>query len=84
MTLLGELASTRNPLVAIRLPGALGSGLTHDSDLGYLDALGLVWSMKDASPATVAIPVTGRTTSGGAAVLELAEGSTAVFSDLAR
>lgn len=83
-TVLHDLGSTRNPFVVVRVPGALRSGLVHVTDLGYLEALRLVWTMRSTDPATVTIPVTGRTTSGGAAVLELAGGSSQIVADLAR
>ena len=60
------------------------AGLRRDTTFGYLDALRFAWTMKDATPEAVAIPVTPRRTSGGADVLELAPGSQAVVSTLAQ
>lgn len=81
--LLHEATSTRDPFVLVRLPGALGGGLVRDTTLGYLDALRFAWTMKDAHPEAVAIPVTPRRTSGGADVLELGTGAQQVIAGLA-
>lgn len=71
--LLGSVASTRNPLTMRSVVSALGPGLRVDDEMRFRDALGLVWRMRGASPESVDLPVYGRTTTGGAAVLELSE-----------
>ena len=81
--LLHEVATTRDPFVLARLSGSLGGGLRRDTTFGYLDALRFAWTMKDAHPEAVAIPVTPRRTSGGADVLELGPGSQQVIAGLA-
>lgn len=80
--LMHKVAGERNPLHLLELPSSLDSGMKRDTTFGYFDALGLVWTMKDASPEAVALPVTPRRTSGGADVLELQSSSTAVISAL--
>jgi LCP family protein required for cell wall assembly len=81
--LMHQITSTRNPIALMRIPGALGSGLKRDTTLSYLDALDLAWTMKDAKPQPVALPVTPRPTSGGADVLDLRSDATTVISGLA-
>lgn len=82
-SLLHEAGSTRDPLVLLRLPGALRSGLVHDTSLGFVAAMRFAWTMQDAHPEAVAIPVTPRRTTGGADVLELGPGSQSVIAALA-
>ena len=56
----------------VRVTGeALAPGLRVDQDMSFLDAVRLTWDLRGGSPASVDLPVFGRTTSGGAAVLEL-------------
>ena len=83
-SLMHELSGERNPISLFRIPGALSGGMKLDTTLGYLDALSLVWDMRDFSPETVELPVTPRTTSGGAAVLELQPSAADVISTIAR
>lgn len=71
--LLGSVASTRNPLTMRSVVSALGPGLRVDDEMRFRDALSLVWRMRGASPESVDLPVYGRTTTGGAAVLELSQ-----------
>ncbi len=80
--LMHKVAGERNPVHLLDLPGSLGSGMKRDTTFGYFDALGLAWTMKDASPEPVALPVTPRRTTGGADVLELQSSSAAVISAL--
>lgn len=81
--LLRKATSVRNPFVLFGLPGALGAGLVHDSSLGYLDAVGFAWSMRDVDPEPVALPVVPRRTAGGADVLDLGPGAQVVIAALA-
>lgn len=70
--LLGKAASTRNPFSLVGMATSLGPGLRIDDDLTYFNALGLVWDMRGGfNPESLTLPVTPRTTSGGASVLEL-------------
>ncbi len=70
-SLMGAVGSTRNPLELRSVTDAVSGGLKIDDDLGFFEALRLGWELKGMSPEAVGIPVFGRTTSGGAAVLEL-------------
>jgi LCP family protein required for cell wall assembly len=83
-TLLGSVADTRNPLALARIPGAVGGGMRIDDDLTYFGALRLGWALRGASPVAVTLPVTPRTTTGGAAVLELGPGADEVFAGFSR
>lgn len=69
--LLSSIAGVRNPLVLRSVASALAPGLRIDDEMSFLDAVGLTWNLRDGSPVSVDLPVFGRTTSGGAAVLEL-------------
>ena len=77
--LMHKVTGERNPLHLLELPSSLDSGMKRDATFGYFDALGLVWTIKDAFPEAVALPVSPRRTSGGADVLELQSSSTAVI-----
>ncbi|HEY6531853.1 MAG TPA: LCP family protein [Acidimicrobiales bacterium] len=83
-SLMDELAGERNPISLFRIPGALGGGMKVDTTLGYIDALRLVWRMRGIDPVPLELPVTPRTTSGGAAVLELQPSAPDVISTIAR
>ena len=78
-----SLANEKNPIALLRIPSALGAGLRIDTTVSYPEALRLAWTLKDATLTPVAIPVTPRQTSGGASVLELENGSSAVIAALA-
>ena len=80
--LMKEATHTIDPFALFRLPGALGSGLRRDITLSFFDAADLAWTMKDSTPEAIAIPVTPRTTSGGAAILELKTDSSEVIAQL--
>ncbi|MDZ7733944.1 MAG: hypothetical protein U5R31_13535 [Acidimicrobiia bacterium] len=59
------------------MSGALGDGLAIDDTFTYLGSLGLAWRLRGFDPETVVLPTNGRTTSGGAAVLEVDEAAAA-------
>lgn len=70
--LMTEMAATRNPWTLARLASAMGGGMRIDDQLTYLEALGLLWDLRGGfRPESLTLPVTNRTTSGGAAVLDL-------------
>jgi LCP family protein required for cell wall assembly len=83
-SLLRGVTESRNPFALVRVPGAVGAGMKIDDRLTYLGALRLGWSLRGASPAAVALPVTPRTTTGGAAVLELGPGANEVIAGFSR
>jgi LCP family protein required for cell wall assembly len=70
--LMGEASGSRNPLTLANLGRAMGGGMRIDDRMTYFDALGLAWRLRGGfDPESVTLPVTPRTTSGGASVLEL-------------
>lgn len=76
--LMGKVSGARNPLTLMRVASTLGGGVKVDDAMTYFDALGLMWKLRGGfSPVTSTLPVTPRTTSGGAAVLELNPGASA-------
>jgi LCP family protein required for cell wall assembly len=71
-SLMGELGDTKNPWTVARVASSMGGGLRIDDEMTYFDALGLAWRLRGGfDPESVTLPVTPRTTSGGASVLEL-------------
>ncbi|MCG9476797.1 MAG: LCP family protein [Actinomycetia bacterium] len=82
-SLLREVSGERNPFQLFSLPGSLGAGMKRGSTFSYFDAIDLAWTMKDASPEAVVIPVTPRRTSGGADVLDLQSDARNVINGLA-
>jgi len=72
-SLLSSVGGVRNPNTLRQVASALAPGLRIDDELSFLDALRLGWNLKGLSPVSVDLPVVPRTTSGGAAVLELSE-----------
>ena len=81
--LMHSVAGERNPFRLFGLPGSLGAGVKRGSTFSYFNAIDLAWTMKDASPEPVGLPVTPRRTSGGADVLELQPEASAVIKGLA-
>jgi LCP family protein required for cell wall assembly len=75
--LVQEMSATKNPVALVRVATAFGDGLRIDDTLTYLDALGLAWHLRGFDPQSVTLPATPRTTSGGAAVLDLDEAAAA-------
>jgi LCP family protein required for cell wall assembly len=69
--LVGELGGTRNPVTLARVSSSFGDGMRIDDDLTYLGALGLAWRLRGFGPESLTLPGTPRTTSGGAAILDL-------------
>jgi LCP family protein required for cell wall assembly len=68
---MAEAAAQRNPLKLASAADAMSDGLRIDDDMTLLDAGRFAWNMGRVDPVTVQLPVTPRTTSGGAAVLDL-------------
>lgn len=66
-----EVGSSRNPIALARAADKMSAGLRVDDDMTLLDAGRFAWSMGRLQPETVQLPVVPRTTSGGAAVLDL-------------
>lgn len=69
--IMAEAGSKRNPLTLMSAADKMSTGLRIDDDMTLLDAGRFAWNMGRLEPATVLLPVTPRTTDGGAAVLDL-------------
>lgn len=73
--IMSKAGAKRNPFTLMRAAGNMADGLRIDDDMTMLQAARFAWGMGKLSPETVALPVVPRTTSGGAAVLELGPGA---------
>lgn len=69
--LLTKATHTWNPVVLARVGNSGGTGLKIDSKLTYFQAISLGWRLRGFDPESLTLPVIPRTTSGGAAVLDL-------------
>ena len=69
--LTNNVTNTANPLTLSNMADAMSAGLKIDDALNLLDALKLGWSMRSFHPISASLPVTPRTTNGGADVLDL-------------
>jgi LCP family protein required for cell wall assembly len=71
-SLLTEVTSSKNPFEISSITDAMAVGMKLDDAMTFLDALQLGWQFRGGfNPASDTLPVTPRTTSGGAAVLDL-------------
>ena len=71
-SLLTEVTSTKNPLEISSITDAMAVGMKLDDAMNFLDAIRLGWQFRGGfNPTSDTLPVTPRTTSGGAAVLDL-------------
>jgi len=71
-SLLTEVTSTKNPFALSSITDAMSVGMKLDDAMTFLDALRLGWQFRGGfNPTSDTLPVTPRTTSGGAAVLDL-------------
>ncbi|MCB1030007.1 MAG: LCP family protein [Acidimicrobiales bacterium] len=69
--IMGKVADSRNPFKLASAADSMSSGLRIDDDMTLLQAARFAWSMGRLNPESVVLPVVPRTTSGGAAVLDL-------------
>ena len=74
-----KAGTKRNPFTLMSAANKMSGGLRVDDDMTLFDAMRFAWSMGRLNPETVALPVVPRTTSGGAAVLDVGEGGEAVL-----
>ena len=74
-----KAGTKRNPFTLMSAANKMSSGLRVDNDMTLFDATRFAWSMGRLNPETVALPVVPRTTSGGAAVLDVGDGGEAVL-----
>lgn len=81
--LLSKVGSTKNPFTVLSVSSTLGAGLRIDNELSYFDALGLAWRLRSFDPEQRSLPTKGRTTAGGAAVLDLTPESKPIIGEFA-
>ena len=70
---MGKIGSTKNPITLAHVADTLAGGMRIDSDLGFVEALGLLRRMRSLDPAPNSLPTSPFTTSAGAQVLRLRE-----------
>jgi LCP family protein required for cell wall assembly len=70
---MAETANERNPLTLLSTADKMSDGLRIDDDMTMWQAARFAWGLRGAEPESVILPVTPRTTSGGAAVLDVAQ-----------
>lgn len=83
-SLMRAVGSTKNPWRLHRVSGAIVNAVTVDDQLGLFEGIRLARTMGSGSPESVVLPTYGYRTSGGAAVLGLADGAEAVLADFRR
>jgi LCP family protein required for cell wall assembly len=66
-----KAGTNRSPLTLMRTAENMSGGLRIDDEMTMLEAARFAWDMGRLDPVSVPLPVTPRTTSGGAAVLDL-------------
>lgn len=70
-----KAGSKKNPATLMSAATKMSAGLVVDDDMTLVDAMRFAWRMGRLNPVTVQLPVVPRTTSGGAAVLDLGPGA---------
>jgi LCP family protein required for cell wall assembly len=78
---LAKAGHSHNPITLMRVASSVSSGIRIDDRMTMLDAFRLAWRMGRLDPQSVELPVTPTRTSGGAAVLELADGADAALAN---
>jgi hypothetical protein len=68
---MAKAADQRNPIALARTAGSVSDGLRIDDDMTMWQAARFGLALRSAEPESVVLPVVPRTTSGGAAVLDL-------------
>lgn len=71
--LFGRVTHVWNPVTLLKVGNSMGAGLKIDKEMTYFGTLALGWRLRGFNPESITLPVTPRTTSGGAAVLDLQE-----------
>ncbi|MCU1371408.1 MAG: putative LytR family regulatory protein [Ilumatobacteraceae bacterium] len=66
-----EAGQNRSPFTLMKTAENMSGGLRIDDEMTMLEAARFAWDMGRLDPVSVPLPVTPRTTSGGAAVLDL-------------
>jgi LCP family protein required for cell wall assembly len=78
-TVLADAGNSRNPITLMRIADSVSGGLRIDDGMSLMDAVRFAWRMGKLDPVSVELPTEGFRTSGGAAVLRLADGSDAAL-----
>jgi LCP family protein required for cell wall assembly len=76
---LAKAGRSHNPITLMRIASAVSKGIRIDDRMSMIDAFRLAWRLGKLDPEPVVLPTTPFTTSGGAAVLDLADGSEAAL-----
>ncbi|MDY7106355.1 MAG: LCP family protein [Actinomycetota bacterium] len=79
---MAEIGATRNPFAVAGMASAVADGVRLDDSMSFGDVIGLARRMRGLEPVSVELPVFGFSTSGGASVLGLAEGSDAALAEM--
>jgi LCP family protein required for cell wall assembly len=77
--IMAKVGDSKNPMKLMSAASKMSAGLRIDSKMTMLDAARFAWRMGKLNPEPVVLPVTPRTTSGGAAVLDLGPGADAIL-----
>lgn len=77
--IMGKVGQSKNPLKLMDAANKMSDGLRIDDDMTMTGAARFAWRMGKLNPETVILPVVPRTTSGGAAVLDLGPGADAIL-----
>jgi len=77
--IMSKAGKKRNPFTLLSAASKMSDGLRIDNKMSMLDAARFAWSMGKLNPETVVLPTSPRTTSGGAAVLDVGDGADAVL-----
>jgi LCP family protein required for cell wall assembly len=81
-SVMAEVGASRNPIALAGMSSAVADGVRIDDSMSFGDVIGLARSMRGLEPVSVELPVFGFTTSGGASVLGLADGSDAALAEM--
>ncbi|MCU1356568.1 MAG: transcriptional regulator [Acidimicrobiales bacterium] len=78
--IMAKAGAKRNPFTLASAAKSMTNGLRVDNHMSLADAIRFAWRMGKLNPKTVQLPVTPRTTTGGADVLDLGPGADAILS----
>lgn len=78
-TVMAKAGGSRNPFTLLKVASSVTHGLRVDDGMGLFDGMRFAWRMGRLNPVAVPLPVVPRTTSGGAAVLDLRDDAPAAL-----